>query len=692
MSTPNTISFHTDATVYHTFNLSIFPVEMRGSTPVPPKDWTKYGLNVPNEKTRTEWSIKYWSSLSQDVAVALPCGKVYNPTDRIVCLDIDDDRLVKALSFLYPSPCARFGSKGLGIFYRVAKDDDEMKKSQNFMLDGKPAVEYLSTNRFTFIPPSHHRKTGKPYEWVGKPLLEAIGELPLLTPKDLRVIRTIISLDADGATINNILDGESTHHAALALVARLVGHGLAAERVQSAIEYLFPHNYSGDTLKQLPDMVRTAFEKGYDKQSDPSKDGEDVDLKELFAGWHYVVSLDRFANPDTREILDSQRFNAVFGKQLKRAATVYAQWQDNSIIPALTYLPGRPQVVNGLLNWWKASPIVPKPGDVSLWLNHIGSFYETSEVEHLLNWLAHTLQRPSIKPGHAVLMGSQHEGIGKDLWLLPIRSAFGDLNVSEIGADALSSQFNEWLAHKHLVIVQEVWTGARRELSNALKPLLSSPPETIMVNEKGIARYPVPNICASIMLTNHKDAISMAAEDRRYFVIWSEVPPKSPEYYTDLADWVSNPDHWGHVLHYLLTRDISKFNIKAPPPKTSAKAEMVDATMTKAENLVQVVHDLFAGNIEPVVSESMLYERLKNIAPDIAKDVMRVPRFSSRYPIRLALKKMHFAPVVKKAAKKIAGRVHFVQVYVHESELPKYEEMRPVDLYDLVSTNLPTDY
>ena len=101
-----------------------------------------------------------------------------------------------------------------------------------------------------------------------------------------------------------------------------------------------------------------------------------------------------------------------------------------------------------------------------------------------------------------MLMGSKYEGIGKDLWLVPIRMAFGKHNVSEIGADSLGSQFNEWLAHKHLIIIQEIWTGARRELSNQLKPLLSSPPDEIMVNEKGIARYPIPNICASIMLTN----------------------------------------------------------------------------------------------------------------------------------------------------------------------------------------------
>jgi hypothetical protein len=288
-------------------------------------------------------------------------------------------------------------------------------------------------------------------------------------------------------------------------------------------------------------------------------------------------------------------------------------------------------------------------------------------------------------------MGSQYEGIGKDLWLLPIRACFGKQNVSEIGADSLSSSFNEWLAHKHLIIIQEIWTGARRELSNQLKPLLSSPPDEIMVNEKNISRYPVPNICATIMLTNHKDAVSMAAEDRRYFVMWSSQQPHDSEYYKEFALWVTDPENLSHVYHYLLKRDVSKFNIKAAPPKTSAKLDMVDATMTKSENLVVVVRDIFADmGLKEVVAEHSLYDQLREVAPDVAREVIKIPRSSPRYPIRKALKMLGYVALKSKAVKKVNGKVRFITVLGLEEKIEEFEKLRPVDLFDMVQH--PVEY
>jgi hypothetical protein len=358
---------------------------------------------------------------------------------------------------------------------------------------------------------------------------------------------------------------------------------------------------------------------------------------------------------------------------------------------SLTYLPGNPPLVEDKLNMWRPSDLNPKSGDVEPWISHIRRFYAESEVEHLLNWLAHALQKPSVKPGHAILMGSKYEGVGKDLWLLPVRSAFGRHNVSEIGADSLSSSFNEWLAHKHLIIVQEIWSGSRRELSNQLKPLLSSPPDVVMVNEKGIPRYSIPNVCATIMLTNHKDAVSMAKEDRRYFVMWTDEQPETPEYYRDFVEWVADVENQGRVYDYLLRRKISNFNVKSPPPRTLAKEDMVDATMTRGENLVIVVRDILADmSMKDVVAESPIFDQLKDVSPDVARDVIKIPRSSPRYPIRLALKMLGYEVMPIKATKKVQGKVVQITVHCLSDKMTEYVTHRPVDLYDMVQH--PVEY
>jgi hypothetical protein len=670
-------------------NLSVFPVRVGASDVLPPEKWQNWCNYLPPAGLRSSWVASQWTQ-PEVFAAGLATGKVYDVQHRVVCLDIDHPGLVRIISYLFPSPCARFGSKGLGIFYRVDKDEAELKKSVNFNIPGRgtPAVEYLSLGRFTFIPPSRHRKTGKQYEWRGKPLLTVLDQLPLLTAKDLRVIKAIVSLNAEGSNIENLTTGEASHSPTLSLVGALVALGVPGDKLEIAIPLLFPVDYRGDTLKEIPSMISSAFKKGFDrKQQSADDDLDEEDFVDVFSGWHYVSSVNRMVHPDSRAVFDKERFDAYMAVRVRRAMSLYVQWSDRSVKSRLTYLPGSPIIMDDAINMWRPTELNPKAGNVDPWLAHIRRFYSEADVEHMLNWLAYTLQHQSQKPGHAVLMGSKHEGIGKDLWLIPVRSSFGKYNVSEIGADSLSSQFNEWLAYKHLIIIQEVWTGARRELSNQLKPILSSPPDEIMVNEKGIARYPIPNVCAAIMLTNHKDAVSMAAEDRRYFVMWSEETPETPQYYTEFSEWVMNPDNQSHVYDYLLQRDISKFNIKAPPPKTRAKMEMVDATMTRAESLVAVIRDVLRdAPLKDVLSEPGAYAVLLDTAPEAAREVAKIPRTSPRYPVRLALKELGYERMPTNAAKKIGGKVHQIAVYCLPENRAKYEAMRSVEIYDMINS------
>jgi hypothetical protein len=191
------------------------------------------------------------------------------------------------------------------------------------------------------------------------------------------------------------------------------------------------------------------------------------------------------------------------------------------------------------------------------------------------------------------------------------------------------------------------------------------------------------------MLTNHKDAVSMAAEDRRYFVMWSEAKPQSPDYYSTFAEWVMDVENQSHVYHYLLHRDVSKFNIKAPPPKTTAKMDMVDATMTKAESLVAVIRDILReAPLKDIVSEPGIYAVLMDISNDVAREVVKIPRTSPRYPVRLALKELGYEKLDNNAVKKIGGKVHQVPVYCIPESKDKYVAMRPVEIYDIVNSAL----
>jgi hypothetical protein len=86
------------------------------------------------------------------------------------------------------------------------------------------------------------------------------------------------------------------------------------------------------------------------------------------------------------------------------------------------------------------------------------------------------------------------------------------------------------------------------------------------------------NVTGVIITTNNKDGLYVPGDDRRYFVAWS---PREKEdfpdgYWMTIHRWF---EHGGNeiVAHYLASKDLSGFDAKAPPPKTPAFWEIVDA-------------------------------------------------------------------------------------------------------------------
>src|SRR5262249_40465452 len=88
------------------------------------------------------------------------------------------------------------------------------------------------------------------------------------------------------------------------------------------------------------------------------------------------------------------------------------------------------------------------------------------------------------------------------------------------------------------------------------------------------------NISGVILTTNHRtDGIYLPADDRRHYVAWSERKQIDfgHEYWTTLIAWYQNGGD-KHVAAFLNTLDISRFNPKHPPTKTSPYKPKAPAT------------------------------------------------------------------------------------------------------------------
>jgi Bifunctional DNA primase/polymerase, N-terminal/Primase C terminal 2 (PriCT-2)/Family of unknown function (DUF5906) len=287
------------------------------------------------------------------------------------------------------------------------------------------------------------------------------------------------------------------------------------------------------------------------------------------------------------------------GKQ--QTITAHLWLDQNRHVEQMTWAPGLPLLIpNRLISeggWLEhegaACFNLYRPPNIELgnaaeahrWLNHVRKVYDES-AGHIVQWLAHRVQHPSVKINHALVLGG-NQGIGKDTLLEPAKYAVGPWNFSEVSPQQLLGRFNGFLKSVILRVSEARDLGEANRFSfyDHMKAYTAAPPDVLRVDEKFLNEHSILNCCGVIITTNHKaDGIYLPADDRRHYVAWSELSKDdfTPAYWNELWNWY-NGGGYSNVAAYLRALDISGFDAKAPPPKTSAFWAIVDASRAPEE-------------------------------------------------------------------------------------------------------------
>ena len=268
-------------------------------------------------------------------------------------------------------------------------------------------------------------------------------------------------------------------------------------------------------------------------------------------------------------------------------------------------------------------------GDASRWLAHVERMIpDAAERAHVLDVMAFKVQNPRIKVNHAILHGGT-AGAGKDTMWAPFFWAIGGparMNVALLENDRLQTQWGYHLEAEVIVIneLRQADATDRRSLENRLKSIIAAPPELLVVERKGLHPYMVPNRAQVVAFTNERGAISLSADDRRWFVTWTHAPRMTPEEGKSFWAWLEKGGGFAAVTAWLHARDVSAFNPGAAPPWTDAKEAMLSAARPMAESwLMEQIQGRVGEFALGLISGpwGALCDRLQGLAPPGARIV-----------------------------------------------------------------------
>lgn len=284
----------------------------------------------------------------------------------------------------------------------------------------------------------------------------------------------------------------------------------------------------------------------------------------------------------TDEVYDSERnlIMKIGAARIAKGTDAVRFWQHNGerreVMPCnVVFDPAEKVNRETHINLFHGWPIKPKKGEcrqiISL-LEHLCNDDEAL-VAWILKWIAYPLKHPGAKMRTSILMHGE-EGSGKNFFWETIVSGLYGCYACTVGNDEIESQYNEWVSKKLFIVADEVVTRAElRNQKNKLKRLITG--DTVQVNPKHLNARVEANRMNIVFLSNESQPLILDRSDRRYAVVWT--PDKADkDFYREVADEI-RAGGIEAFYHYLLNDvDLTGFDEHTDPPKTKAKAELIE--------------------------------------------------------------------------------------------------------------------
>lgn len=277
------------------------------------------------------------------------------------------------------------------------------------------------------------------------------------------------------------------------------------------------------------------------------------------------------------------RPNGTFSYDKVPAAPVWIRWPLRRWVEKLTYRPGQPMFCEYKgrenFNMWKGWGCESKKGDVTPWLKLVDFIFEGADKgakEWFLDWCAYPLQYPGTKLFSSVLIHGLETGTGKTLLFYTLAKIYGD-NFTKIENKDLYESW--WGENRQFILGDEITGSDKHADADKFKTLITQ--EERNINIKFVPQFSIPDVMNYAFTSNRPTAMFIEDMDRRFFIHEVQGSPLPQEFYDEYDKWKGRKDEMGPgppaLFHWLLQRDLSKFNPRAPAFKTTARQRMIVA-------------------------------------------------------------------------------------------------------------------
>ncbi|WP_196232969.1 bifunctional DNA primase/polymerase [Sphingomonas segetis] len=556
--------------------LRVFPVKPSEKTPA--IAWKQFQDRAP-----TQDELEIWDG--GNCGIGIVCGA----PSGIVVLDVDSPEAQEVVDAL-DLPITPTVQTARGLHYYFRRPAYEIRNSVRL---GGAKLDLRGDGGYVVGPGSIH-PSGVRYEWIVSPAEVPFAELPasllnLLETKSERIADVgAVSeqpLALTGGKFDRFLKRElafarkelsaategERNDTLFRVAARLAADVAAAdcEWPQFADALKVTALNIGLEAQETARTLESAWKAG---SSSPSE------LIAIAREWVFLSKPNAFYHPESGQHLDVAAFNNTFAHVVKgKVATVLLKLELVTCVFDIVYRPDDPQGFlqqHGLdwLNTFRPSDIVPETGDWSRFEDFVSYLVPNAEErDHLLKMIAWTVRNPGQKLRHALLLRSEHQGVGKSMLTEIWSELLGRHNVRKTTTEEVSSQFQGFIKQTLLVVLEELNWGVGPMGYNRLKDLITA--DVVPVNEKYMPVRHWPNLATFVILTNLKTPLIIEDADRRIFFIDSPAVPRDEGYYTSFAAWWQS--NLGVIRAYLETVDLEGFKPYAHPPMTDAKRALI---------------------------------------------------------------------------------------------------------------------